>query len=212
MKAIALTLGMMLVATTWSSRAAALDLTLDDVLSVGNPLVTSVETSGYRFSGPALRTIDTPGSTYVSNGSGVYLAQTVAGPVGGITLQRIDGLPFDLYEFAAAGLFAAGAGSANATHLSLLAIQAGGGGLSAIYDFAASTGFVHFSVPASWSNLEFVTFGGVFSATAAGALALDDVGVGTGPGPGVPEPATLVLALTTAAGLWALVLRRRRHR
>jgi hypothetical protein len=209
MKAIALTLGMMLAATTWSTPAAALDLTLDDVLSVGNPLVTIVETSGYRFSGPALRTIDTPGSTYVSNGSAVYLAQTVAGPVGGITLQRIDGLPFDLYEFAAAGLFAAGAGSPDATHVSLLAIQAGGAGLSAIYDLAASTGFVHFSVPASWSNLEFVTFSGVFSATAAGALALDDVGVGAGPA--VPEPAALVLALTTAAGLGVLVLRRHRH-
>lgn len=133
----------------------------------------------------------------------------MAGPVGGITLQRIDGLPFDLYEFAAAGLFAAGAGSPNATHVSLLAIQVGGAGLSAIYDLAASTGFVHFPVPASWSNLELVTFGGVFSATAAGALALDDIGVGSGPA--VPEPATLVLALTTLAGLGALALRRR-HR
>ena len=203
MKAIAFTLGTMLVATTWSTPAAALDLTLDDVLSVGNPLVTTVETSGYRFSGPALRTIDTPGSTYVSNGSAVYLAQTVAGPVGGITLQRIDGLPFDLYEFAA------GPGSPNSTHVSLLAIQVGGAGLSAIYDLAASAGFVHLTVPASWSNLEFVTFSGVFSATAAGALALDDVGVGAGPA--VPEPATLVLALTTVAGLGVLALRRRRH-
>jgi hypothetical protein len=167
-----------------------------------------VETSGFQFSGPALRTIDTPGSTYVSNGSAVYLAQTVAGPVGGITLQRIDGLPFDLYEFAAAGLFAAGSGSPNSTHVSLLAIQVGGAGLSAIYDLAASTGFVHFPVPASWNNLQFVTFSGVFSATAAGALALDDIGVGSGPA--VPEPATLVLALTTAAGLGALGLRRRR--
>lgn len=209
MKAIALTLGMMLIATTWSTPAAALDLTLDDVLSVGNPLVTSVETSGFRFSGPALRTIDTPGSTYVSDGSAVYLAQTVAGPVGGITLQRIDGLPFDLYEFAATGLFAGGAGSPNSTHVSVLAIQVGGAGLSAIYDLAASTGFVHFPVPASWNNLEFVTFSGVFSATAAGALALDDVGVGAGPT--VPEPTTLVLALTTLAGLVLLALRRRRH-
>jgi hypothetical protein len=207
MKAIALTLGMMLLATTWSTPVAALDLTLDDVLSVGNPLVTSVETSGFRLSGPDLRTIDTPGSTYVSNGSAVYLAQTVAGPVGGITLQRIDGLPFDLYEFAAAGLFAAGAGSPNSTHVSLLAIQVGGAGLSAIYDLAASPGFIHFPVPASWNNLEFVTFSGVLSATTAGALALDDVGVGAGPV--VPEPAALVLALTTLAGLGALALRRR---
>ena len=206
MKAIALTLGMMLVATTWSSRAAALDLTLDDVLSVGNPLVTSVETSGYRFSGPALRTIDTPGSTYVSNGSAVYLAQAVAGPVGGVTLQRIDGMPFDLYEFAAAGLFAAGGGSPSSTHVSVLAIQVGGAGLSAIYDLTAG-GFVQFPVPTSWNNLEFVTFAGVFSAATAGALALDDIGVGSGPV--VPEPATLVLALTTLVGLGVLTLRRR---
>lgn len=208
MKAIAFTLGMVLVATTWSTRAAALELTLDDVASVGNPFVTTVETNGYRFSGPSLRTIDTPGSTYVSNGSAVYLGQTVAGPVGGVTLQRIDGVPFDLYEFTAAGLFAAGAGSPNSTHVSVLAIQAGGAGLSAIYDLGAATGFVHFPVPPSWTNLEFVTFGGVFSATAAGALALDDIGVGSGPA--VPEPTTLVLALTTVAGLGVLALRRRR--
>jgi hypothetical protein len=207
MKAIACTLGMMLVATTWSTPAAALELTLDDVVSVGNPFVTSVETSGYRFSGPSLRTIDTPGSTYVSNGSAVYLGQTVAGPVGGVTLQRIDGMPFDLYEFTAAGLFAAGGGSPNSTHVSVLGIQVGGAGLSAIYDLGAAAGFVHFPVPTSWNNLEFVTFGGVFSAATAGALALDDIGVGSGPA--VPEPAALVLALTTLAGLGVLALRHR---
>ena len=207
MKAIACTLGMMLVATTWSTAAAALELTLDDVVSVGNPFVTTVETSGYRFSGPSLRTIDTPGSTYVSNGSAVYLGQTVAGPVGGVTLQRIDGMPFDLYEFTAAGLFAAGGGSPNSTHVSVLGIQVGGAGLSAIYDLGAAAGFVHFPVPTSWNDLEFVTFGGVFSAATAGALALDDIGVGSGPA--VPEPAALVLALTTLAGLGVLALRRR---
>ncbi|MFI5377265.1 MAG: hypothetical protein ACHQ8D_21715 [Candidatus Rokuibacteriota bacterium] len=207
MKAIACTLGMMLVATTWSTPAAALELTLDDVASAGNPFVATVETSGYRFSGPSLRTIDTPGSTYVSNGSAVYLAQTVAGPVGGVTLQRIDGMPFDLYEFAAAGLFAAVGGSPNSTHVSVLAIQVGGAGLSAIYDLGAAAGFVHLPVPTSWNNLEFVTFGGVFSAAAAGALALDDIGVGSGPV--VPEPAALVLALTTLAGLGVLALSRR---
>jgi len=204
MKAIACTLGMMLVTTTWSTPAVALDLTLDDVVSVGNPFVTTVETSGYRFSGPSLRTIDTPGSTYVSNGSAVYLGQTVAGPVGGVTLQRIDGMPFDLYEFTAAGLFAAGGGSPNSTHVSVLGIQVGGAGLSAIYDLGAAAGFVHFPVPTSWNNLEFVTFGGVFSAATAGALALDDIGVGSGPA--VPEPAALVLALTTLAGLGVLAL------
>ena len=207
MKAIACTLGMMLVATTWSTPAAALDLTLDDVASVGNPFVTTVETSGYRFSGPALRTIDTPGTTYVSDGSAVYLAQTVAGPVGGVTLQRIDGMPFDLYEFAAAGLFAAGGGAPNSTHVSVLGIQVGGAGLSAIYDLGAAAGFVHFSVPTSWNDLEFVTFGRAFSAATAGALALDDIGVGSGPT--VPEPAVLVLALTTLAGLGVFTLRRR---
>jgi hypothetical protein len=207
MKALACTLGMMLVATAWSTPAAALDLTLDDVVSVGNPFVAAVETSGYRFSGPSLRTIDTPGSTYVSDGSAVYLAQTVAGPVGGVTLQRIDGMPFDLYEFAAAGLFAAGGASPSSTHVSVLAIQVGGAGLSAIYDLSAAAGFVHFPVPTSWNNLEFVTFAGVFSAATAGALALDDIGVGAGPV--VPEPATLVLALTTLVGLGVLTLRRR---
>ena len=131
----------------------------------------------------------------------------MAGPVGGVTLQRIDGMPFDLYEFTAAGLFAAGGGSPNSTHVSVLGIQVGGAGLSAIYDLGAAAGFVHFPVPTSWNNLEFVTFGGVFSAATAGALALDDIGVGSGPV--VPEPAALVLALTTLAGLGVLALRHR---
>jgi hypothetical protein len=209
MKATACALSVMLAVATWTTPAAALDLTLDDVVSVGNPFVTTVETNGYRFSGPSLRTIDTPGSAYVSNGSAVYLAQAVSGPVGGVTLARIDGAPFSLYEFDAAGLFAAaGAGAPNATHVSVLAIQVGGAGLSAIYDLGAATGFGHFPVPPSWNNLEFVTFGGVFSAVAAGALALDDIGVGEGPV--VPEPTTLVLALTTAVGVGVLTLLRRR--
>jgi hypothetical protein len=52
-----------------------------------------------------------------------------------------------------------------------------------------------------------VTFAGIFSATTAGGLALDDIGV---VGPSVPEPATIILALTTMAGLAAATLRRRR--
>ena len=63
-------------------------------------------------------------------------------------------------------------------------------------------------MPETWTNLEFVTFTGIFSATTAGGLALDDIGVG--PGPSVPEPATIILALTTIAGLAATTLRRRR--
>ncbi len=87
-------------------------------------------------------------------------------------------------------------------------MRVGGGGLSAIYDLGVSAGFVSFPVPTTWTNLEFVTFAGIFSATTTGGLALDDIGVGLGPS--VPEPATIILALTTLAGLAAASLRRRR--
>jgi len=114
-----------------------------------------------------------------------------------------------VYGFSASGLFAApGPGSPNASLLAVIAMRVGGGGLSAIYDLGASAGFVNFPVPTTWTNLEFVTFAGIFSATTAGGLALDDIGVGLGPS--VPEPATIILALTTMAGLAAATLRRRR--
>jgi PEP-CTERM motif-containing protein len=179
MKAFACTFGVILAAMTWSAPAAALQITFDDLASVGNPLVTTVETHGYRLAGPFLRTTDTPGTTFV------------------------------VYGFSASGLFAApGPGSPNASLLAVIAMRVGGGGLSAIYDLGASAGFVNFPVPTTWTNLEFVTFAGIFSATTAGGLALDDIGVGLGPS--VPEPATIILALTTMAGLAAATLRRRR--
>ena len=211
MKAFACTFGVILAAMTWSAPAAALQITFDDLASVGNPLVTTVETHGYRLAGPFLRTTDTPGTTFVGNGSAVYLAQNGAAPGGGVTLARIDGAPFDVYGFSASGLFAApGPGSPNASLLAVIAMRVGGGGLSAIYDLGASAGFVNFPVPTTWTDLdlEFVTFAGIFSATTAGGLALDDIGVGLGPS--VPEPATIILALTTMAGLAAATLRRRR--
>ncbi len=173
MKAFACTFGVILAATTWSVPATALQITFDDLVSVGNPPVATLG--------------------------------------GAITLQRIDGAPFELYGFSASGLFATPTpGSPNSTLLAVLAMRVGGGGLSAVYDLAASAGFVNFPVPTTWTDLdlEFVTFAGIFSATMAGGLALDDIGVGSGPT--VPEPATIVLALTTVAGLGAVTLRRRR--
>jgi hypothetical protein len=209
MKAFACTFGVILAATTWSAPAAALQITFDDLMSVGSPPLATVEANGYRLAGPFLRTIDTPGTTFVGNGSAVYLAQNGAPLGGAITLQRIDGAPFELYGFSASGLFATPTtGSPNSTLLAVLAMRVGGGGMSAIYDLGASAGFLNFPAPATWTDLEFVTFAGIFSATMAGGLALDGIGVGSGPK--VPEPATIVLALTTAAGLGATTLRRRR--
>src|SRR6185295_4517525 len=85
-----------------SAAAVALDLTFDDVMSVGNPLVTVLDTHGYRFTG-SFRTIDAPGGALASNGSAVYLGQEASRPR--ITVTRTDGRPFILYEFDAAGLY-----------------------------------------------------------------------------------------------------------
>jgi hypothetical protein len=213
MKALACTLGAILVAMTWSAPAAALDITFDEVTSVGNPLVTTLETAGYRFTAAFFRTIDTPGGTFVANGSAVYIAQEAGWP-GGITVTRIDGAPFFLYEFDAAGLFVKpSSASPNAQQVTLLGLQAGGASLSASYSLGSGlAGFVHFVVPASWQGLEAVTFTGLFAAGASGALALDDIGVGEGPTSAIPEPRTLLLTLATAVGVGALVLRRGPHR
>jgi hypothetical protein len=211
MKVLACTLGVILATVSWSAPAAALDITFDDVMSVGNPLVTMLETAGYRFTAASFRTIDTPGGTFVTNGSAVYIAQEAGWP-GGITMTRIDGGPFFLYEFDAAGLLVTpSSASPNAQQVSLLGLQAGGAFLSASYSLSSGlASFAHFVVPASWQGLEAVTFTGLLAAGASGALALDDIGVGEGPIPAMPEPRTLLLALTTAVGVGALALRRRR--
>jgi hypothetical protein len=206
MKAITCTL-VAVLATGWASAAVALDLTFDDVMSVGNPLVTTLDTHGYRFTG-SFRTIDAPGGLLVSNGSAVYLGHEASGP--GITVTRVDGGPFILYEFDAAGLYVpSSAGSPNAQEVSLAGLHVGGGILGASYELGGLPSFVHFSVPSTWSDLQAVTFTGLLSAAAPGALALDDVGVGEGP-TSVTEPGTLALAAVTALGVGGVALTRRR--
>ena len=209
MEALACTLGAILVAGTWSAPAAALHITFDDVMSVGNPAVSTLETARYRFTAASFRTIDTPGATFVANGSAVYIAQE-AGWLGGITMSRTGGAPFLLYGFDAAGLLVApSSDSPNAQQVSLLGLQTGGAFLSASYALSSGlASFAHFVVPASWQSLEAVTFTGLLAAGASGALAVDDIGVGEGPVSTVPESSTLLLALATAVGVGALVLRR----
>lgn len=205
MKALACTLAAVLVMVWAASAAVALDITFDDVISVGNPAVTMLDTQGYRFTG-AFRTIDAPGGTLASNASAVYLGQEASGP--GITVTRADGGPFILYEFDAAGLYVPpSTGSPNAQQVSLAGLRIGGGLLSATYGLGSLPGFAQFSLPSSWYDLQAVTFTGFLSAATPGAFALDDVGVGEGP-TSVAEPATLVLALLTALGAGGVVLTR----
>jgi hypothetical protein len=210
MKARACTVGAILLSViSCSGPAVALDITFDDVTSVGNPLVTALETHGYRFTAGAFRTIDAPGRRLVSDASAVYLGQVTAVP--GLTLSRVDGLPFALYELAAAGLFATPPpGAPNAQQLSLLGLVPGGGLLNASYSLSLS-GFTHVAAPPSWSNLQSVTFAGITSTGGPGALAVDDVGVGEGPVPSGTEPGTLLLGLATALGLGVMLLARSRR-
>jgi hypothetical protein len=208
MKALTCTL-VAILAMVWPPAAVALDLTFDDVMSVGNPLVTVLETHGYRFTG-SFRTIDAPGGLLVSNGSAGYLGQEASGP--GITVTRADGRPFSLYGFDVAGLYLSpSAGAPNAQQVSLLGLRVGGGILGASYGLSDLAHFAHFWVPTTWSDLQAVTFTGLLSGATPGALALDDVGVGQGPTT-VAEPGTLALVALTAVGVGGLALARRRHR
>ena len=102
MKAIACILVATLASVWASASASALEITFDDLTSIANPVVVPpLDTHGYRFtSAIAFQTIDTPGATFVSDGSGVYLGQVLAAP--GITMTRVDGAPFALYDFTAA--------------------------------------------------------------------------------------------------------------
>ena len=208
MKAFTCTL-VTIITLVWSSAAVAIDLTFDDVLSFGNPLVTMLDTHGYRFTG-SFRTIDTAGSALVSNGSAVYLGQEASGP--GITVTRSDGRPFLLYEFDAAGLYVPSSTSApNAQEVTLVGLRVGGGILTASFALSDLAGFAHFSVPGSWSDLQAVTFSGILAAGTPGAFALDDIGVGEGPTSAVAEPRTLALVALTALGIGGVALTRRRR-
>jgi hypothetical protein len=196
------------LAMTWSpSAAVALDIALDDVTSVGNPLVAVLDTHGYRFTG-SFRTIDVPGAGFVTNGSAVYLGQEASTTA--LSLTRADGGAFALYEFDAAGLAVSPpAGSPNAGQVALLGQRIGGGLLHASYALSEIPSFAHFSVPGTWYDLQAVTFVGLLSGGEPGAFALDDVGVGEGPA-SVAEPGTLTLALLTAFGGGVMALTRRR--
>lgn len=211
MKLLACTLGVILTVVSLSAPVAALDITFDGVMT-GNPLVTVLETVGYRFTASAFRTIDSPGGTFATNGSAVYIALE-AGSAGGITVTRIGGGPFVLYDFDAAGLLVSpSAGFPNAQQVSLLGLQTGGALLSASYSLGSGLAtFAHFVVPAGWQSLEAVTFMGLLATDTSGGLALDDIGVGEGPVPAVSEPATLLLVLATAVGIGVMMLRRRPH-
>jgi hypothetical protein len=103
MKALTCTL-VAILAMVWPSAAAvALELTSDDVMSVGNPLVTMLDTR---------------------NSSAVSLGQEASGA--GITATRADGGPFILYESDAAGLYVpSSAGSPDAQQVGLGVVGVG---------------------------------------------------------------------------------------
>jgi hypothetical protein len=188
------------------STAVALDITFDDVASVGNPARTVLDAWGYRFTG-SFRTIDTPGPGLVDNGSPVYLGQTAGAAA--VTVTRSDGRAFALNEFDAAGLHRPPAGSANARQVTLRGLRIAGGLLQASYALSDVHGFTHFPVPGSWHDLHAVTFVGLRAGGAPGALALDNVGVGEGGPAPVPEPGTLALLLLSAVGGGLVIARRR---
>ena len=191
MKALTCTL-LAILAMVWPSAAVALDITFDDVFGIDNPLVTMLDTHGYRFTG-SFRTIDTPGGTLVSNASAVYLGQEASGP--GITVIHVPSSP----------------ASPNAQQVNLAGLRIGGGVLSTTYGVSSLPSFAHFSVPSTWNDLQAVTFTGLLSASTPGAFAIDDVGVGEGP-TNVAEPGTLALAAITALGACAVgLLRHRSH-
>lgn len=215
MKTLTRTLAAVLTIAWPFSTAGALDITFDDVASVGNPAVAVLDTHGYRFTG-AFRTIDAAGDPYVSNGSRVYLGDEAEAP--GITVTRSDGGAFALYGFDAAALHVApAAGSSRAQQVALLGLRIGGGLLQASFTFSDLPGFAPYPVPGYWHDLREVTFAGLLADGTLAALALDDVSLGEGP-TSVAEPGTLSLLLLTglAGGTVALArcgreAGRRRH-
>jgi hypothetical protein len=87
------------VAVTCAAPADALDITFDDVMSVGNPLVTVLETAGYRFTAASDGALL---SASYSLGSGLASFAHFVVPA---SWQSLDAVTF-------AGLLAAGASGA----------------------------------------------------------------------------------------------------
>jgi hypothetical protein len=162
-----------------SSRATT--ITFDSVVSSGNPVKTTVTTSGFTFTSDYFHTIDNPAigsfGGLVSDGS-IFISEE-AGILGQpITMALSGGGAFSLSSLFGSKVFAnssaaATGGFPNADVLNILGNLSGGGTVSATFSLGGA--FQQFFLPSTFTGLTSVVFSGSLTAGGAGGISLDTI-------------------------------------
>lgn len=181
----------------------------EEVASSGNPILTTLDSQGYRFTSSHFHSIDDPAaSALADNGSDVYIGHE-GGDLGrAITMIQIGGGLFNLASFDMAELWISSPGAyPNASHVEVHATFSDDStttfnlALDGVIDGAGGAADFETAV-VNLTNLKSVRFNGV-NPVAGGdfAFAIDNIDAAP-----VPEPATMV-----ALALGAAAMRRRRR-
>lgn len=202
---VVLAAGGILLLGSASAQATVIDF--DAVPSSGNPILTTLTTQGFVFTGEHFHTLDNKFAGVVDNGT-IFLASEAENDLGRpITMAPATGGAFSLVSFDGAEVFWSGVlhqyiivtgtiagGGTISTQFTLDGLGDGLGGIDDFQSFVLGPG---------WGNLTSVTFDGVLDTEARGGFSLDNIDVGAP----IPEPTTLALL---GAGLAGLAIRRRR--
>ena len=167
-----------------SGAAAPATISFDELSGTGNPILTSIDTTGFNFASAHEHILGDPESCAfggcVNNGTNTLMEE--AGGLGGpITMTSSGGKKFKLLSLDAGPAFldsaaAAAGGFPNATKLHVVATTAKGDILATDLVFTGSPRLQAFDLPKVFSSVVSVTFYGNTTDN-TGGISLDDISV-----------------------------------